>query len=100
MLDLDARQKKIVTDILKKHIPDQEVRAFGSRVRGTARTTSDLDLVIINQGKIEKNVLIDLKEAFDNSLLDIKIDIVFWNDLPETFRKNIDKHHEIIQKAG
>ncbi|MBF0612488.1 MAG: nucleotidyltransferase domain-containing protein, partial [Magnetococcales bacterium] len=41
LLDIRPDHLKMVQEILKKHLPDQEVWAFGSRVKGTAREYSD-----------------------------------------------------------
>ena len=46
-LEIRPDHLKIVEEILEKHLPDREVWAFGSRVNGTAKETSDLDLVVI-----------------------------------------------------
>ncbi len=100
MLDaitLDDRQKKIVLEVLKKHIPDASVWAFGSRVRGHARQASDLDLVIMNTEKINRAVLLDVKEAFDESLLDIKMDILLWYDAPAYLQESIQNKHARVQ---
>jgi predicted nucleotidyltransferase len=42
MIDVAPLHMEIIRGILKKYVPDYEVRAFGSRVRGRARTYSDL----------------------------------------------------------
>lgn len=47
MLDLTPEQRDTVTRILARHVPEREVRAFGSRVTGRAWRYSDLDLVIL-----------------------------------------------------
>lgn len=36
-LDLTPEQWRIVREILRRHVPDRAVWAFGSRVKGTAR---------------------------------------------------------------
>lgn len=46
-IDICQNQLEIVQAILRKHVPDQEVWAFGSRAKGTARQYSDLDLAVI-----------------------------------------------------
>jgi type I restriction enzyme S subunit len=97
MLDLDLRQKNIITDILKKHIPNYDVWIFGSRVNGTSRIESDIDLVIIDDTPLNNRILIALKQAFDESALDIKIDIVVWTKLNSIFQTNIKNNHYVIQ---
>lgn len=46
-VDLQPEQWQIVQHILQKHVPGHAVWAFGSRVKGTAKPYSDLDLAII-----------------------------------------------------
>ena len=56
-LDLDPRDLAAVRAILRRHVPEFAVRAFGSRVRGTARRTSDLDLAIMTDDRWRQNAL-------------------------------------------
>ena len=64
-----------------------------------ARKTSDLDLVIVSGDVDEKTTLIDIKEAFDNSDLDIKVDIIMCNNVPDIMQNNILKNHFIMQRS-
>ena len=64
LIDVDPDHWTIVRDILKKHIPQYEVWAFGSRATGKAKTFSDLDLAIITKHPIPLQVSADLKNAF------------------------------------
>ena len=47
MIHLDQTQLALVKPILSAYVPDRAVAAFGSRVQGTAREFSDLDLVLL-----------------------------------------------------
>ena len=46
LIDLDTRQLDLLHTILKRHIPDKTVWAYGSRVTWKAGETSDLDLAV------------------------------------------------------
>ena len=46
-IDVSPEEWRIIRDILRKHVADREVWAFGSRAKRTARRYSDLDLAII-----------------------------------------------------
>jgi type I restriction enzyme S subunit len=46
MLDITERNLKIIRAFLNLYVPDCEVRAFGSRVNGTAKKSSDLAIVV------------------------------------------------------
>ena len=47
MIDLNPKHLKTIQYILAEYIPTYEVRAYGSRVKWTAKDYSDLDLVIV-----------------------------------------------------
>ena len=51
MIDVSPYHLKIIQKILHKHVPDCEVRAFGSRVTWTAKDYSDLDLAVVGKKK-------------------------------------------------
>ena len=53
MIDLQPDHLALIQTILAQHVPQAEVRAFGSRVTGAARNYSDLDLVVCRQ-KIDR----------------------------------------------
>lgn len=86
MIDLAADHLAIVRDILARHLPDHEVRAFGSRVRGTSRPTSDLDLVVMTATPLEIGRIADLLEAFSEAPLPFKVDVIDWAGCNDVFR--------------
>ena len=45
-LDLPLRYRTQLEALLREHVPDAEVWAFGSRVNGSSHEASDLDLVL------------------------------------------------------
>ena len=49
-IDLSPAHLAIVERILGEHVPDYEVRAFGSRAAWTAKDYSDLDLAVVGEG--------------------------------------------------
>lgn len=89
MIDLDARSLGIVKKILKKHVPEYLVCAFGSRVTGQAKQYSDLDLVIMSEQPIPVDIINALKFEFSSSDLPILVDIVDWSNLSDEFRDKI-----------
>ena len=90
-LDIRPDHLKIVEEILEKHLPDREVWAFGSRVNGTAKETSDLDLVVIGENSLDFQTLGALRDDFSESNLPYKVDLVDWAKIGETFREIIRK---------
>ena len=97
-IDLKEEHTKLLLSLLDQFLPDTEVWAYGSRVKGTAKPYSDLDLVAF-VNKDQELALFDLKEALENSSLPFRIDIFAWNDIPEQFKKNIEKEHVVLKET-
>ena len=90
MLDLSLEYLHSVRRIISEHVPSAEVRAFGSRVNGGAKKYSDIDLVVIEAEKLSFDRLCLLIEAFQNSELPIRVDLVDWHRITPSFQKVID----------
>jgi len=86
-IQIEARHRLIVEKILGD-LRDC-VAVFGSRAKGTAKTFSDLDLVI--RGLISRDELSRLRELFEDSDLPFKVDLVVWNDLDPSFQQQISQ---------
>jgi type I restriction enzyme S subunit len=89
-LDIDPHDLATVRAILHQHIPEFEVRAFGSRIKQKARRTSDLDLAVMTDRPLEVERLADLREAFSESDLPFMVDLVDWAVTDERFRRIIE----------
>ena len=48
MIDLPPQHLETIRAILRRYLPECEVRAFGSRVTGPAKSYSDLDLAVVH----------------------------------------------------
>ena len=90
----------IMREILRKHVPDYEVWAFGSRVKGTAKPYSDLDLAIISDKLLPLDVMAELFEDFSESDLPWRVDVVDWAATGEAFQKIVAQNHFVIQKPA
>ena len=97
MLDLAPEHLTEVRRILAAHLPDHEVRAFGSRVQGTARPFSDLDLAVMGEAPLDLRRLATLKDAFVESNLPFRVDVVDWATTSETFKAIIERAYEVLQ---
>ncbi len=95
-LDLEARLLREVRRILQEHVPECEVWAFGSRVGVAAKHFSDLDLAVVSTTALPTRRLALLANAFEESDLPIKVDIVDWQSTSPAFQQRIAEHHEII----
>lgn len=94
-LDLTPEQLKKLRELLTRHLPNTEVWAYGSRVKGTAKPWSDLDLAVI-AGPQQKAAVADLREAFEESDLPFRVDLFVWDEIPETFRDNIRRERIVL----
>lgn len=100
MIDLQLDHLETVKRILALHVPQYEVLAFGSRVSGSAKTFSDLDLVVMTDRSLPLHRMARLREALSESNLPIKVDVVDWADTDEGFRTIIRQASEVVQNAG
>ena len=89
LIDISPENWQIVREILQRYVPDREVWAFGSRAKWTAKEFSDLDLAIIGDTPLSIALTADMKEAFQESALPFKIDIVDWANITPSFRQVI-----------
>jgi len=85
-------QLALIHEILAKWLPAHEVRLFGSRARGTPKAYSDLDLVIMGDTPMPLSTMGQLHEAFANSDLPWRVDLVDWADTSPEFRLHIANH--------
>lgn len=88
-IDITPEERAIVLRILNEIVPDREVRVFGSRVTGKAKPFSDLDLAIMGDAPLSLETRVRLEEAFSESALPWKVDILDWAQVDADFRKKI-----------
>ena len=91
-IDIRPADLDTIRRILGQHVPDLEVRAFGSRVAWNARETSDLDLALMTDEPLSIDRTAKLRAAFTDSDLPFRVDIVDWATASESFRKQIRLH--------
>ena len=88
-LDLEPRHLDEVRRILARHAPGARAWAFGSRTAGHAKRFSDLDVALEVENGVPIETLVRLRDAFSESDLPIKVDVVDWNALDPEFRSAI-----------
>jgi len=96
MLDLSPEHLTEVQRILLLHVPGRTVRVFGSRVQGNAKPFSDLDLAIMGETALDFRQLATLKDAFAESNLPFRVDVVDWAATSEVFRGIIEGAFEVV----
>ena len=99
--DLEAAEADLdtVKAILHAHVPGREVWAFGSRARRCAKPYSDLDLAILGEEAISLDTLAALNEAFAESDLPWKVDVVDWARLGDAFRRIVERDRVVLQRV-
>ncbi len=100
MIDVSEEHLATVRGILGRVVPGCEVRAFGSRVRGVARAYSDLDLAVLMEGPGTLGRIGMLREAFMESDLPFRVDVVDWGRASEGFRAAVGGGYEVVQARG
>ena len=99
MIDLNPNHLGTVKAILAEHVLECEVRAFGSRATWTAKDYSDLDLAVVGKGPLDWRILGRLREAFEESDLPIRVDVLDWHSISESFRKVIEQAYAVLQNG-
>ncbi|MEJ8455829.1 restriction endonuclease subunit S [Xanthomonas oryzae pv. oryzae] len=99
-IDIRPDHWQIVRDILRKHVPQYAVWAFGSRAKWLAKQYSDLDLAIITDQPLSLSISAALADEFSESDLPWKVDIVDWATTGESFRKIIERDKVVVQPPG
>jgi type I restriction enzyme S subunit len=99
-LQLDPEHLKIVRELLRKHVPDREVWAFGSRVGGEVKPYSDLDLALLGDAPLPLSLLGRLRDDLSDSALPFRVDLVDWATTDAPFREIIRSRQVIVQRAS
>jgi predicted nucleotidyltransferase len=100
-LDLKPDYLRLLLDLVKKHLAEAEVWAYGSRVNGGGHDGSDLDLVVRNPadlGRPQKNIY-RLRDALSESNLPLLVEVQDWARIPEDFRREIERQHVVIRSV-
>lgn len=99
-LALKSHWRAAIDDLLRKHLPQCEVWAYGSRVTGQHHDASDLDLVVRAPALKPVGPPLDsLREALRNSNVPILVQVHDWARLPESFHQEIEQRHIVIRKG-
>ena len=98
-LDLMPEQMATLHLLLRRFMPGVTVWAYGSRVKGTARPYSDLDLVVFTTPG-QRPLISELKEALDESNLPFPVDVLAWDDIPASFHRNIEEKYVVVQEGN
>lgn len=100
-LAIAPRHLAMLHEVLRAHLADVEIRAYGSRVNGESHEASDLDLVALlpERGMDAFTRLHAAREALTESNLPIRVDLLDWNSIPAAFQREIERAYVVIQPA-
>ena len=96
MIHMEDQHWKIVQEILNKY--PYTFYAYGSRVKGTQKRFSDLDLCFIEP--IPWNIRAHIDEDFEESDLPFKVDVIDWNLMASDFQELIKKDLALVQTGS
>ena len=83
-LHLSPRHRAAIEALLRSHVPEVEVWAYGSRVTGRSHDGSDLDLVLRAPGlqEIPAAAMADLADSIRDSAIPFLVEAHDWARLP------------------
>ena len=99
-VDLSPAHRAIVERILAEHVPECEVWAFGSRAAWTSNDSSDLDLAVVGEVPLPQRTLARLSEAFEESPLPMRVDVLDWYAISSSFRGVIKRDYVVVQEVA
>lgn len=97
-LFVDTKYLDVLINIFDEFCPESKILAYGSRISGSAHVGSDLDLTIKNFPT--NKYLFELKAKISESNIPFLVDINLYENLPQSFKEEIDKNNvKIYPKA-
>ena len=93
---ISPEHMRYLLDEIERYIPNATVWAFGSRIDGTHRPASDLDLAVHCDKETARNDLPRLNEALIESDLPFKVQFLDYDRMPEHMRNNIKSKYRVL----
>ncbi|NVK42615.1 MAG: nucleotidyltransferase domain-containing protein [Oceanospirillaceae bacterium] len=89
-IDGNASIRRLVMELLSGALgPGVDVFVFGSRARGNARKSSDLDILLCAAGPIDFSQLAEASEQLAESDLPFSVDLLDQARISESFKRRI-----------
>ena len=99
MICVNEKEMCEVLEIVNKLAANCDVYVFGSRGKGNAKQYSDLDLAFDAGENLDFLQYCVIKEAFEESDIPYRVDVIDYHAADEWFREIIDKKKELIFKG-
>ena len=90
-MDVSDSHLQEVRQILRSVVPGVKATIFGSRLKPVHHPYSDLDLALYSGAPIDLLKLSELEEAFSNSDLPYKVDVVDLARVTPEFRRIVEQ---------
>ena len=94
MIKMEKKDFQLLTQILSKY--PYRFYAYGSRVKGTARQFSDLDLCY--QENIPYEIVCQIKEELEESNLPFFVELVNWKQMRPEFQEMIKEDLVLLER--
>lgn len=100
-IDLRAQDQARINQLARETFsPGTEIRAYGSRIKGTNHDASDLDLTVLAPPEMDEHDALEQVDQFHQALVDSCIPIIVqvsaWSRLPARFQQRIDERYEVL----
>ena len=97
-LHLSPKHRRALEALVRTHLPDVEVWAYGSRVTELSHDGSGLGLAVRGPEleKIPADRLEDFEEAVRESNIPFLVEAHDWARLPERFHHEIERDHVVL----
>ena len=102
MIYLRPKDRQLIEQLAHEHLPNgSQLWLFGSRVKGTAHESSDVDMVVFPQNEQDAaSATVDLQQALQDSNLPLITQVFYWPQLPQRFQQNIRQAYEVLVEVG
>jgi predicted nucleotidyltransferase len=98
MKELEEPIKQKIIAVIHALMPDAKIYLFGSRARGTARDSSDIDLALDRGTKIPFYEIAEIKNVIEALSIPYLVDVLDMNSISDEMRTIILKE-AILWKA-
>ena len=76
-IEIDPESLEYIQGVLKQHLPSNcQVFAYGSRVKGTSKKFSDLDLVFKSATPVSFSLIAKIHTKFEQSNLPFRVSLI------------------------
>ncbi len=98
VIGLEDTYKKILIEIIEKHLPNAAIYLYGSRACGNAQECSDVDIALDTGEIIDREIIYKIMDDLEESKIPFFVDITDVNNISEKFKSGIEKEWVVWKK--